>query len=1140
MRRFVSLNRKYLFPVLLILIASQGFSQGLNLITVTTPSICYNDGTIVAKARGGTAPYSYSIIGGPSHPGITYPIAPALGRDTFIDLPHGTFYIAVTDAVGDTGTFSSTIGGIYQFPSLSFDLVSLSHGIVANVSGGRAPYQYAISSVSSYSGFSPYQSSDTFRSLCPGTYWIRVIDSCSNIFTGIISMQPYGIGDNINCYNASKGTIDVSAYGGIGPYTYQFYHYSNNTGSFAYVPPYYTGLLTYTDSCGVSANNYIRPVSITMFESCRHDSNIYCNIPYLGMFDTLTFICTNCNPSQTFSITNGYPYNYGVDTIFRHLPSGNYHIVVLGSACGGDTMESSLVPEQLTLSVTTLNCHSISVEAVNEFGQIVPADSFALYLYGDSISIGSSPGPIGLFNNLVPTRYQRYTIVAYLTGGCDSIVSADWVFTNFQGGEAQELLMKDSNCQNTILLNISPFSFETWFLIDPTGDTIYGAEFYSPWRQELFYNLNPSITSYTLVSDSGCSMNFNPYLNLYYSTVVYSSVPCAGLPTINYKIVGDDNFNRYTMNLYYRDSLVYSSIFDPNNPAIEVSVTDTGLYKYKIFFYPWAASPDIAFDTASVMRYDTLCPIDTGGVYVSNSSIPYPYPDFGYVCHLRSISDSVVYNIYGGAIPYTVEFLGYDTAILNTNTGVFVAPHPGNYTMLVYDNCGISRSYTFSVIDTCPRCISRDTIYATITQGGSYYFDSMSLTLAGIYRDTSYGSDGCDSISILDLRVVQILHVAIETGICSGHSYSIGTHTYYTSGVYIDTLTSNNAYDTIVRLNLTVYPVYRDTSIYNICRGQRVYFHHTWISSAGYYSDTLLSRYGCDSILTMHLFVYPTPSVTLYDTICQGAYVIVGPHTYFLLGTSIDTLTGIHGCDSIVTLHLFVRSMSASSHYDTICQGSPLNGHIYTQSGTYADTLAGRYGCDSISTLHLTIFPIDSPAVYITVSPGPLAHREIRTDTFAAVVTDCANPSYDWYKNGVAMGAHTPAVTVTYATGTQESIMCIVTCNNECSTVSSLTSNQITTSVSDIISTIQSVNIYPNPTRNSFTIDISIPNISDRGAQILITDILGQAIFSKPIMLQSGDNQEAVSLGEDVSSGIYIVQITLDGQSIFRQLVLDR
>jgi len=65
---------KIFIPVLfsvLVLASMSGYSQSISITTTSTPSICYNDGSLTINATGGTAPYTDSIISGPSGPNLT-------------------------------------------------------------------------------------------------------------------------------------------------------------------------------------------------------------------------------------------------------------------------------------------------------------------------------------------------------------------------------------------------------------------------------------------------------------------------------------------------------------------------------------------------------------------------------------------------------------------------------------------------------------------------------------------------------------------------------------------------------------------------------------------------------------------------------------------------------------------------------------------------------------------------------------------------------------------------------------------------------------------------------------------------------------------------------------------------------------
>ena len=140
--------------------------------------------------------------------------------------------------------------------------------------------------------------------------------------------------------------------------------------------------------------------------------------------------------------------------------------------------------------------------------------------------------------------------------------------------------------------------------------------------------------------------------------------------------------------------------------------------------------------------------------------------------------------------------------------------------------------------------------------------------------------------------------------------------------------------------------------------------YNTYLTS-GNYMDTLYSSGGCDSIVSLHLTL---PTLTInYDTVavatsCTG--YTLGNNTYFSGGDYIDTLYSLGGCDSIVSLHLIL--LPAKINYDTITLSSNCNGYTFGNntdfsSGDYIDTLHSISGCDSIVSLHLTL-----PALTIT------------------------------------------------------------------------------------------------------------------------------------------------------------------------------
>jgi len=116
-----------------------------------------------------------------------------------------------------------------------------------------------------------------------------------------------------------------------------------------------------------------------------------------------------------------------------------------------------------------------------------------------------------------------------------------------------------------------------------------------------------------------------------------------------------------------------------------------------------------------------------------------------------------------------------------------------------------------------------------------------------------------------------------------------------------------------------------------------------------------LSSTGCDSVVTLHLFV--TPEITNEITVNTCGQYIWGDSIYTEAGIYTKTFTAANGCDSVVTLNLTIIPTDQMHVYAVACEQYEWYGNTYTQSGDYNQTYTNVFGCDSIITLHLTINP---------------------------------------------------------------------------------------------------------------------------------------------------------------------------------------
>jgi hypothetical protein len=125
------------------------------------------------------------------------------------------------------------------------------------------------------------------------------------------------------------------------------------------------------------------------------------------------------------------------------------------------------------------------------------------------------------------------------------------------------------------------------------------------------------------------------------------------------------------------------------------------------------------------------------------------------------------------------------------------------------------------------------------------------------YQVSQLGT-GCQKRDTVSIKVLPRNRSILSQAICKGQSY-VG---YDTAGVYVDTLFSQSGCDSIRTLTLSIKPIQTKSQIVNLCQGQSLQVGTRTYSTAGIYMDTLTASNGCDSIVTSTLN-YSIPNDTI-------------------------------------------------------------------------------------------------------------------------------------------------------------------------------------------------------------------------------------------------------------------------------------
>ena len=475
------------------------------------------------------------------------------------------------------------------------------------------------------------------------------------------------------------------------------------------------------------------------------------------------------------------------------------------------------------------------------------------------------------------------------------------------------------------------------------------------------------------------------------------------------------------------------------------------------------------------------------------------------------------------------------------------------------------------VLDLTVNSIDRDTIADTICMGASVTFGGNSYTTTGSYTDTVQNAAGCDSITVLELLVNDILRDTIADTICMGASITFGTQTLTTTGSYSDTVQTAAGCDSIVTMALKVSPVSRDTIVDTICAGSSSFLGTVGYTTTGIYSDTLVSSLGCDSIRVLDLFVITYNNPIINVQVCDSFRLPTKGYVY-TSGVYRDTVTASTGCDS--TLQFFVtmgfKNNSAFSVSSCDSFTSP-SGKVWTLSGLYKDTILNVSGCDSIMDITLTInsstsvnrtvsacdsysvpetgttyfatgtykdtttnalgcrFIITTNLTINTVSAGTVSISGVTLNANTTGVT------YKWldcdrnfsFILGNTLQSFTPIRNGNYACQITSPSGCIDT--TACTSVNSVSLDEYIVNDNDIV-------VYPNPASSSVNIEVLSQNAKEL-VTITLFDAIGKTVYTTT--LNSEKNTILLDVN-DFESGVYSVVVSNKFFTTTKRLVISK
>lgn len=222
--------------------------------------LCIEDGSIIASASNGLAPYTYSWSTG------------AMGN-TLVNIPGGSYTVTVNDANG-CSVISSAIVSVGN-PVTALPMIENVNCFGGNdgsislvIDGGVSPYTLLWNNAST---------DQTILGLSAGTYTVIVTDdnacsvSYSYTITEPMALTSSAAVSNISCFDGEDGAIDLTVNGGVSPYSFSWNDAVLTPDRSDLLAGSYSVTITDANACTLVQNTLVsQPDQITLTASVQN------------------------------------------------------------------------------------------------------------------------------------------------------------------------------------------------------------------------------------------------------------------------------------------------------------------------------------------------------------------------------------------------------------------------------------------------------------------------------------------------------------------------------------------------------------------------------------------------------------------------------------------------------------------------------------------------------------------------------------------------------------------------------------------------------------------------------------------------------------------------------------------------------
>lgn len=632
------------------------------------------------------------------------------------------------------------------------------------------------------------------------------------------------------------------------------------------------------------------------------------------LIDDFTWTAYACSGPVTLDTLACNSYTSPAGNVYNTPGQYSFNDTLSGAGVNGC---DSIISVNLTLNADQQV--SMNVEACDSF--VTPSEDTTYYAAGSYVIVDTIPTANSGCDSIITINLElrNSTSVNLFVNRCDSFVAPSGTVTYYETGNYTDVIQNAAGCDSTININLT--------IRKSTRDTIAVDVCDSYLVPSQSFTITTSGT-YTDIIQNNAQCDSIITIHATIRTKTFDTVivePCETYTTPN------GNGPHTQSGIYFDtlsganaagcDSIIAYDVRMKFNTTNALSVTECTAYQ--------VPSGDSTYTT--VGNYTVMDTIANAAG--CDSILTIDITIIGPIQNTISVEACDSYTVPSGDETYT-ESGQYQDTIPSVNNCDSV---------LTIDLTILNKSFRGIVIDVC------DSFVAPSNPNKVFY-------TSGTKFDTLVNSIGCDSVLFIDLTIRNKTFDTIAVTRCDTYTTPTGSATYTSSGTYFDTTLNSVNCDSITVINLTILESTTDTIQVTVCDTYTAQFSGAVYDQSGLYTDLTTNAAGCDSVIVIDLTILESTTETISPVACDSFELPSQTGFIYVSGTYMDTIQNVAGCDSVITIMADIRNADVGSITTTNCNFyvTPSNDTL-TQSGTFLDTIQTVGGCDSIITIDLTI-----------------------------------------------------------------------------------------------------------------------------------------------------------------------------------------